>query len=112
VSWIGEPPAAGILNTSLKPPWLLPYAIHWPSGDHDGAVLSLPSNDSNVSCVTPVPFAFITKMFLQPAFVHGADVVFRENAIFVPSGDHAGSWSTVGLPFVRFVSPVPSGFTV
>jgi hypothetical protein len=91
---------------------LLPYAIHWPSGDHDGAVLSLPSYDSNVSCVTPLPFAFITKMFLQPALVHGAEVVFRENAIFVPSGDHAGSWSTVGLPFVRFVSPVPSGFTV
>jgi hypothetical protein len=112
VSWMGEPPAAGTLNTSLVPSWLLPYTIHWPSGDHDGAVLSLPSNDSNVSCVAPVPFAFITKMFLQPAVVHGAEVVLRENAIFVPSGDHAGSWSTVGLLFVRFVSPVPSGFTV
>jgi hypothetical protein len=91
---------------------LLPYTIHWPSGDHDGAVLSFPSNDSNVSCVTPVPFAFITKMFLQPEFVQGAAVVLRENAIFVPSGDQAGSWSTVGLLFVRLVRPVPLGLTV
>ncbi len=30
------------------------------------------------------------------------------NAILVPSGDHAGSWSVAAGEFVRFVSPVPS----
>jgi hypothetical protein len=31
-------------------------------------------------------------------------------AIFVPSGDHAGAWSSRPGAFVRFLTPLPSAF--
>src|SRR5688500_16321026 len=34
---IGAPPAAGTLNTRTPAVSLAATAIHWPSGDHDGA---------------------------------------------------------------------------
>ena len=54
----------------------------------------------SVTWVTPVPSAFIVKISVSCPL--GADA----NAIFVPSGDHAGSTSAAA-ELVRFTAPVP-----
>ena len=61
-------------------------AILVPSGDQVGWASD---REPDVSCVTPVPFAFITKMWLIPASR------LETNTILLPSGDHAGSPSRV-----------------
>ena len=56
-----------------------------PSGDHVGFVL----NESTwlVTFLTPVPSAFMTNTFPNPPLT-------KEKAIWLPSGDHAGSLSS------------------
>jgi hypothetical protein len=58
-----------------------PNAMVWPSGDHAGAVLTVPPA---VTLVLPVPVADIMKTFLRPATSSWM------YAIFWPSGLHFG----------------------
>ena len=69
-----------------------------PFGDQLG--FSPPMFAAFVSCVWPVPSAFITHTCRRP-------LRSLMNAMRVPSGDHAGSASSAAL-VVRRVSPVPS----
>jgi hypothetical protein len=57
-----------------------------------------------VSWRKPLPSALITQMSLLGERISAIDV----KAIWVPSGDHAGSPSSVG-PLVNCFSPEPSG---
>jgi hypothetical protein len=90
-------PSAAIEQMSTFPA----TTSHWkasraPSGDQVGR----PADPTScVSCVTPDPSAFMTKIWVLPARL-------LSNAIFDPSGDHAGAVSAAGS-WVRFVR-VPS----
>ena len=71
------------------------------SGDHAGARQFAPAGSNSDR---PVPSAFTIPIAspLAPSFV--------QNAIRVPSGDHAGWSSLAGNAFVTRVSFVPSAF--
>src|SRR3972149_1633058 len=64
-----------------------------------------------VSCVTPLPLAFMTKISVLHghSWGIGPDDRVLANAIFDPSGDQEGAPSNAEW-FVRFVAPVPSAF--
>src|SRR6184192_308394 len=95
VTRVRPEPSACITHRSPS----LSNASRFLSGDQAG---SSSGTLGSVSCRTPLPSAFITKMAKSPARSEW-------NAIFVPSGDHAGPTSVAAL-FVTFAGLVPSAF--
>src|SRR6266436_2738593 len=79
-------PSAFIIQFPIPslPGLLLPNMISLPSPDHAGSSQLMPGAWS-VNCLRLVPSASITQTF--PYLCSSPD----QNAIFVPSGDHAGT---------------------
>src|SRR5215207_1355779 len=84
----------------------LTKAIWFPSGDHAGCA-SLTPWVVLVSCVSPLPSAFITQ--ISRSVVASAPEVPAAKAIRLPSGDHEGSCSGTGVA-VSCLRPLPSAF--
>src|SRR5262245_64175345 len=87
-------------------------AILLPSGDQTGEVLCVVLN--LVIGLAPVPSALTTQMFVAEIPVSLPSRAWDESkAIFLPSGDHAGSkrkfWFETS--FVSAVAPLPSALT-